>query len=1310
MLTRLFPTRTSSCRAAARGLARFCATAAVALTACLLWTGSADAQPRRSNDAFRTLRQDSTRADLGLDKEQAEKLAGIEKFAQPTTAFFKTFTSRIAAAETDEQKAAIREEMAKATEQLGEDAVRRLYETLGEEKAARLKQLTLQRAGSRALLRDEVVADLKITDEQKAELEKTIAEHNAARGVYYRGEGRRASDEEKKAFEAEWTNKVAAALNDSQREAWQKKLGPPPTPKVVAQANAIPESKPEPEKTPASTVADAKPAAPPKPAGPKNVAASFGAQSKTAGKLSVKSMSFNFKNALWVDVLPMFAEAAGLTLDMNDAVPPGSFDHVDDQLYTPIEALNIINGYLLRKGYVLVHDGKFLVVVNVDNGIPPNLIPRVSVEELNSDKRGSNEILSIAFNLDPDIDAAEVAKEFEAGILGPQGKAVPLSKSNSIVVRDIASILRQVNRILENMKVADPKETMFKQFALRYISATDAERLVRSQLGLASNVTNVSASTESRSSRYSGYSRYGSRDSDRGRDSGSSSSRTPQASTSSSSSTAKVSADPRTNTLLVTATAAEQALVEEITKAIDVSEDAFGHSIVVQDNTPRLEVYHVNTADPTEVTKTLNVIMPGVVVNEDGRARKIHIMATPAEHREVAALIRRLDGDGQGGGAVTVIPLSTLDPLALTATLRNMFIRDGDDAPVIEADTYGNRLIVRGTQEHVDQIKMMLLQLGEDGTRSNSQYASTRLYGTGRTRVIPLGGQDPAEFLPLLRSIWETTNPNPVNIVTPVDAGSIRDRRVPGASLDRPRSETENTDAATRPRRPQRDDEAGSDALREAGAAVLPVRERLETRGDSRVVSFYGSRRRNSRPVEAAAPLDSRFVEQLTRVQESEVAGAGTEASSDSEPTAADVSEADASKTDDDGKKPDPFTKDQTTESEKAAAETKKAAAITITVRGGDLIITSDDPEALNRFEDAMAALSQTLPPRNTWTVFYLRASDAIETGMMLEQIFPSASVADTAGSDGSVLGGITSGVTSFGSSVMDLTGLSSLGEGPQTLRIIPDPRANSLFVSGPAGKVREVEDVLKILDATELPESLRDRVPRAIPVNYANVTDVADMVKELYKDYMVSEQQRQQNNNNPFAAMMGGGGSSRGSSRGGRGGGNQGPKIDARLTVAVDTQTSQLLIGSNESLFQQIQTLVEQLDAQAKAANRITHIVNLQNANAPIVAESLGSMMTKVQVSTTASPQARTTSSTPASSSSSSSSSSGDDEAARDARRAAFFEMMRNRGGGGDSSGGSTGGRPSFGRGGGDSGRGGGDSGRGGGDSGRSSRGRGGR
>ena len=88
---------------------------------------------------------------------------------------------------------------------------------------------------------------------------------------------------------------------------------------------------------------------------------------------------------------------------------------------------------------------------------------------------------------------------------------------------------------------------------------------------------------------------------------------------------------------------------------------------------PFLKVYLVQNADAREITKTLTALKPGVVVNEDGKSRRVHIVATEAEHEEIGRMIEELDG-ASSDTSVSVLYLSRLDPIGAAATLDSLFI------------------------------------------------------------------------------------------------------------------------------------------------------------------------------------------------------------------------------------------------------------------------------------------------------------------------------------------------------------------------------------------------------------------------------------------------------------------------------------------------------------------------------------------------------------------------------------------------------------------------------------------------------------
>ena len=205
----------------------------------------------------------------------------------------------------------------------------------------------------------------------------------------------------------------------------------------------------------------------------------------------------------------------------------------------------------------------------------------------------------------------------------------------------------------------------------------------------------------------------------------------------------------------------------------------------------------MKSADAGEVTKTLSAMnIPGVqVVNEDRRTGRIHIMATERQHLEVAVLIRQLDGAGNIG-SVSVIPLAQMDPLSAAATLRSLFLGDGDDAPTIETDLYGRRLIVRGTIEHITQIKQVLADLGEDGTGIRQRTDG------GTVRRFSMQGRNPDDFIKILQQAWEAQEGTKINIVIPQDQGPIRSRRTSTGEFG---EEPESVPEARRPQNERAD-------------------------------------------------------------------------------------------------------------------------------------------------------------------------------------------------------------------------------------------------------------------------------------------------------------------------------------------------------------------------------------------------------------------------------------------------------------------------------------------------------------------------
>ena len=239
-------------------------------------------------------------------------------------------------------------------------------------------------------------------------------------------------------MQKERDEQILALLTPEQKDAWQAKLGPP-LPKEDHEADPRPAPSDAERRTAHSTTPPATQVKPPidssstmvAPDGtevPREMVAKFLVDDADESKKPEK-LSFNFRYAPWTDVLMLFADAAALTLDLND-VPPGTFNYYDRGEYTPREALNILNGYLLQKGFIMVRRDQFLYVTNLDKPIPPNLIPDVAADQLS--EHADNELVRSRIPLAVD-DLDRAADEIK-GLLGPQGDVVPLTTTKSLMI------------------------------------------------------------------------------------------------------------------------------------------------------------------------------------------------------------------------------------------------------------------------------------------------------------------------------------------------------------------------------------------------------------------------------------------------------------------------------------------------------------------------------------------------------------------------------------------------------------------------------------------------------------------------------------------------------------------------------------------------------------------------------------------------------------------------------------------------------------------------------------------------------------
>ena len=873
-------------------------------------------------------------------------------------------------------------------------------------------------------------------------------------------------------------------------------------------------------------------------------------------RAAADKVTFSFEDAQWGAVFEWLAGITGKALVKEDT-PEGTFNYFDTKEYTVPEALDVINSVLLDKKFVCLIHENFLIVLNVDEGFPPHLVDQVSIEEL--PKRGRTEPVKVLIPLEGMV-ADQAKKEFEQ-IKGPYGAVYPLASTNNLLVVDTARNVQAIVDLIQSLRVDKGGIATLKAFPLQYVSALDAERVVREILGLPSRESAAAASSSRGTSRSTSsdprermrqmfMERFGGGDRSRSgrpsmggppQSSNRTSSRTSSQQQTQATESAYVSVDERTNTLFVTAKPDKLALVENVVKSLDIPEAAGSAGEGRQ--TPKFSVYPVEAGTAAGLVKALDELFersPETRIAAHPSDRALLVYATPREHERIGELLEQFQSEGL---KVEVIQLSVLDAVSTASLIKKVlgqqddqsnqrlpfFLRsrsssttkEDETGPAVEADATQNQLIVRGTEDQIVMVRELLSKMGERGV-----LASGKGLGPSRYRVIPLGQADPVQVMDQVQRAWKEINPT-----TPLQ---IQVLGAPAHSVPEPKGDQPHPPAKKKSSEPNDKPKAA----KTVGAVYYPA----QSEGGYLQMALWTS----------PEPSNSGF----TFVADQTPAPAAPKA-----------------------RVPELRLPAETKADPKAGPEPSKPSEPkpihVILGSDGNLAVFSEDPKNAELFETLVRSIVGPAGASSGYAVYYLKAADAQEMATMLDTLLYGQRGLFDSGADSAV-----------------------------EARILPDTRTNSLIVVGPGSEHRKIVQLLEELDREDIPETGVIAEPRTIPLRYASASAVVSVVKEVFAPYLYTgqnqqNQQQQQTPGFPFAMMMGRRGSSSGGSRN-----NQ-----DRATVSVDPLSNALIVSAPKPLFERIEEVVHMLDEAAKDRTQSTRVVTLKNAAPDAVEKALGTL-----------------------------------------------------------------------------------------------------
>jgi len=244
------------------------------------------------------------------------------------------------------------------------------------------------------------------------------------------------------------------------------------------------------------------------------------------------------------------------------------------------------------------------------------------------------------------------------------------------------------------------------------------------------------------------------------------------------------------------------------------------------------------------------------------------------------------------------------------------------------------------------------------------------------------------------------------------------------------------------------------------------------------------------------------------------------------------------------------------TEADQAGAEEKPAKPtppVYVVLGEGSVTIVSDDPEALDQFEQ----LLRTLLPRTGQvgrdiSIFELKHSSAAVVAEKLRELFRTSPF--------------------------------SWRRGGGSVVIVPDERLNTILVQGHRIDRETVEGLLKVLDSGEVPEALAADKPNLVPIKNVDANEIAQVVRDVFKSQL---------------------------SPPGKGSSGQ---VSSLMTpqVAVDEATNSLVVMAASPLLEEIIQLATKLDeAAGENPARRVKIIPLQKTDASRVQRALEQILT---------------------------------------------------------------------------------------------------
>ncbi|MEZ6134083.1 MAG: secretin N-terminal domain-containing protein [Pirellulaceae bacterium] len=848
-------------------------------------------------------------------------------------------------------------------------------------------------------------------------------------------------------------------------------------------------------------------------------------------------LRFQFRNQPWPEVVRWLAKVSNLSLDWQEL--PGDYINLATQRpFTIEEATDMINRALLTRGFTLLKQEGVLLVTKVEN-LNPALVPRVEPSQLSD--LPPHSFVRTSFTLSWLL-AEELTEEF-GSMISKNGKLTALTSTNRLEAMDAAANLLDIHEILENEQSLQALENLAREFTLEHARASAVKMQLEEFLGLSSNAGGSSGSSRDAMRMQQQMAQQMQQQMQQMQQQMQQAAQRaggakPSASRQRPTETYLVAND-RTNSLIVHTSPDKMAIIASFIARIDVPNE---NAADYQRMNTRMKVFRLASLSPGELVASLtamDVLEPSTRLQVDETNNAIIAYASIADQYLIQSVVDRLDGSER---TFEVIQLRRLEAEAVAGSIKFLMGAEEEDTSSSRRnygyyDFYGgyssqsnkqkksdkmrvganiqdNQVLLWANPIEMEEVQKLLVKLGEiapEGGRRST------------TRMIDASRQpETYEYLKRLKEQWEMVSPN--TIVLP-DESEFQNQE--DQAVDKPTNQSADE-----------------------GKAIAPD---------------------DSAPAEKPAPPAGAKDDKITAmppVAKNRLVSSTLLAPSDEQSTTTSPSTTTASPPNNTGQPPRSDSPIPSQPKDTAAVPPAEPVVIMID-EGGNLVIRSNDTEALDRLEEIMMT---NRPPRKPYDLFKVKFATASWVTLNLREYFENKEDDNR---------------RFFSFYFDEMQGNKDdeqLGK-KQPLKFIYDNDTNSIVVQGADDMDRKtIKELIELWDVPEPEdEEDRDRYTKLVVVKYSRADAIVNVIKEAYRDLLSATDKSVQSGGNDEESKRPEGGGGVQSS------GAMSFAFKGKLSLGADTITNTILISAEgKSLMDIIVDMIDQLDQAARPEGNI--------------------------------------------------------------------------------------------------------------------------